>query len=82
MRTSRNMMIENAEALRERALQRRNRGIGGGARVIALTDYAPVERGSWDELVQETAARWRHAASDALENYRFAMFGEDWSDFK
>lgn len=81
MRTSRNMMIENAEAYRERALKLRNRG-GGGARVVTLDQYAPIERGSWDELIQETTARWRDAASEALENYRFAMFGEDWADFK
>lgn len=75
------------QAAKDRAAGRRHRGLTTGKAAAGWErkagDYAPIERGSFAELVAHTTAHWNAACSGAIDQYRFDTFGtviDDWSE--
>lgn len=69
------------------AAGRRNRGLTTGKAAKGhnrqASNYAPIERGSFAELVARTLGHWNAACTGAIEQYRFDTFGtviDDWSE--
>lgn len=65
-------------AHKDRASARRNRGLSTGKAARGHTrkagDHAPVERGSFAELLARTRAYWECARGEACEEYLRAVF--------
>lgn len=52
----------------------------GGKLYRQTASRAPVpEKGSWERLTQATQARWEGVWGDALAQYQFDVFGDQWA---
>lgn len=58
---------------------RKSNGKGSSVRVVRSTTGGPAA-GTYDRLLAETRARWRHTTGDAIDGFRFAIFGDEWKD--
>lgn len=83
--------VDNAAQLRANAKRRRDTSGGSTVRVFATSAamYAArggnVGPGTWDHCLAEARARWECARSDAIEDYRRAVYPEryaEWEDFR
>lgn len=65
-------------AAKDRAAARRNRGLSTGKAAKGWDrkagDHAPVERGSFAELVARTRAHWDCARGECIEDFLRAVF--------
>jgi hypothetical protein len=77
----RNHMIENADALKTAAMQRRNRGKHTGKSAQGWNaKRGEHEAGTWDHFHTVALTWFRDAASMAQEDYRRAVFPERYGD--
>lgn len=76
-----NFMIENQDAFKQRALERRNRGYHTGKMAAGWEFVRPdPEKGSWSHHVESAKAAWQCVKGGALQSYLLAVFPERYSD--
>jgi hypothetical protein len=67
----------------------RRRGTSGGkARGVRVTTQAMLRArdahigpGTWEHCLRDARARWEFARTDALEQFRFDVHGDEWAGF-
>lgn len=75
------MMIENADALKARAVQNRNKGRHTGKLAAGWNvKRGEHEAGTWDHFHTVALVRFQAAVSDAQEAYRRDVFPERYDD--
>jgi hypothetical protein len=73
------------QAYRDRAKALRDQGISTPHvshkrmwRAMQNARNANVGPGTWEHVMREARLRWQNARTDAVEQYRFAVFGDQW----
>lgn len=56
---------------------RKANGSGSSVRVVRSTTGGPAA-GTYDRLLAETRARWRHDRGECIEAFIFAVRGHEW----
>lgn len=73
------------QAHKDVAASRRNRGLTTGkaakGHTRARSSYAPLERGSFAELVVRTLAHWDCARGNAIDDYLRDVFPDRYEEF-
>lgn len=68
------------QAGRDAAMARRNRGHHVGATAKGHNFKRPAPEGH-ARVIAEMKAGWRHARTDAIEQFRFDVHGHEWEGF-
>ena len=72
-----NNFVERMAAGREAAAIARHRGRAYGARVRLHEKPSPTITG-WEYERQRNLASWRFARGEAIEQFRFDVYGDQW----
>jgi len=74
--------VAHMNAGRDRAAERRHRGLETGASRWKRHQELAPEKGTWARFEAESKQRWEFAVSDILEQLRFELYGETWEGFE